>query len=92
MNDFLNYIMDNFPEFVTAIVSVFTALVSLLMLIISKAKIKNELEIQKTKLKTAQLNSVTTKCPECGSKVYLKDLHFYLPDGSQDDDLDGDPD
>lgn len=89
MENFLNYFVDHFPELVTALVGVITAFVSLIMLLISKHKTKEELEIAKLKLKKAQLDNISTKCPSCGSSVKLSDLHFYLPDGSKDDDLDG---
>lgn len=89
MSEFVEFLETNYPTIISAVSSVIVSSISLILLLINKRKYSAQLEIERTKLKAAQLRATYTVCPHCGKEIKLSEMKFYLPDGSKDQDLDG---
>lgn len=84
MKDFLNFIEAHWPTIVAAASSVASWVVSLVMLVKSHS--------MKAALNQAKARETVAECPYCHRKAPLSEVHFYLPGGAKDDDLNGLPD
>lgn len=87
------WVMQNFDA--AAIIGIITALTSLLAGITSLVSIfitlKKKKIVEKA-LQDAKLRNTYHQCLHCGAKTRLSDMHFFLEDGSKDDNLNGVPD
>lgn len=87
------WIMQNLDA--TVIAAVITSLSSLVAGIISLVSIvrkSKQSKLLQQALQDAKLRRTYHVCPKCGEKTALNDMHFYLEDGSKDDNLNGVPD
>ena len=73
---------------ITAVSSLVAGIISLVNIIVSSKKKK----ILEQALQDAKLRNTYHMCPNCGHKLRLDDMHFFLEDGSKDDNLNGVPD
>lgn len=89
MDEFIHYLVEYLPQICSGLLAVFSAVCSFIIYRLKVRQKSLENEALKAQLKEAKLRATYSICPECGKKVYLSDLHFYLPDGSSDEDLDG---
>lgn len=89
MIDFIN---EYLPTILTAIIGVLSAFCSYIVARLQTRKVREQNKLLKTDLQKAKEALVACKCPHCKKEVFLRDLSFYLPDGSSDDDLNGQAD
>lgn len=87
------WVMQNFDSaaiigIITALTSFFAAITSLVSIVITLKKKK----VLEKALQDAKLRNTYHQCPHCGAKIRLDNMHFYLEDGSKDDNLNGTPD
>lgn len=82
--DFLEWLGTYWPEISAGAVSVAGAIVGIINAVRSR-KMKNY-------LRNAKMRETYTVCPKCNARIPLSDLHFRLPSGEVDDDLNGIPD
>lgn len=86
MDDFLR---ENFVTLLSAGISALVACLAFVASWFRSRKIALENKQLKTDLNKARAAMVSCICPECGRRIYLRDLNFELPDGSLDNNLNG---
>lgn len=91
MKEFTDLLLRYLPEIVSGCVSLVVAVLALLTVRVNN-KLKKENKSLDSQLAEAKARLTYTVCPQCGKHIFLKDLNFYLPGGSLDQNLDGDPD
>lgn len=85
MNDILKVVADNWQA-ISAAAGAVVAVVGSISAQVSKNKIKRLID-------KSRQDGHYLVCPHCKRTIDInKEVHFYLPDGSVDDDLDGEKD
>lgn len=79
-----DFIIQYWPEFVGGIVAIAGAIVGIINAIYARKFAKY--------LEDAKKRETYTVCPYCKKKIPISELHFHLPTGQLDDDLNGLPD
>ena len=78
----------NWPSLAAAITGFLTAITALVVMIVNSV---NNKKIKKA-LEDAKARQTQVVCPKCKKKSPLSEVSFVLPDGSQDNNLNGVPD
>lgn len=82
----MSIFIDNLPVIITALVSVISAFLTMLLYMINKKKKLIELEIANVELETAIIKGSYIICPECKAKIYLKDTKVFTDGGISNED------
>lgn len=80
------WILENLTA--TSIVSVLTSLGSFVGMIVCLVKTHKANKV----IQDAKLRKTQVLCPKCHKKSPIDEVHFVLPDGALDDNLNGVPD
>lgn len=91
MKEFTEILMKYLPEIVSGCASVVVGVLALIQMRINKRLNKEKKSLEQA-LIDAKVRMTYCICPECKETIYLKDLTFRLPDGSIDQNLDGEAD
>ena len=92
MDDFVKWFLDYWPTIASAVTSV---ILSVAAFLVYHFKIKTEKAKNaalRAQLADAMRRATYTVCPYCHNSVKLSELSWFLPGGSQDNDLNGIPD
>lgn len=84
MNDFLNFIQENWSSIANVCMGVVNGVAAIVLVIKSKSF--------SLYLKKAKQRETYTVCPHCKKEIPLSELSFHLPSGELDNNLNGVPD
>lgn len=84
MSEILEFCRDYGVQLGTALVALMTAIAGVIATIQTK-KFKNYLD-------AAKQRETYIECPKCKKRIPLSEIHFHLPSGELDDNLNGKPD